>query len=53
MHAPIYQPRDPENTVVFYMLQQYWNTWRERVEAGGGEVPLYVKNEVEAVLRGC
>ena len=49
MHAPVYQPRDPENTLVFYVLQQYWNTWCERVEEGGGAVATYVKNEVEAV----
>ena len=44
-HLPpgIYQPRHPENTVLYQVFQEYLETWITQTQEEGGYVRRYVK----------
>ena len=43
-HSPgIYQPRHPENTVLYRVFQGYLETWITQTQEEGGYVPSHVQ----------
>ena len=47
-----YVPRRPEDTTLYQVVQENWETFREGAEANGGQLPHYVRREFESYL-GC
>ena len=45
-----YERRQPEQTLLYRLVEQYWPQFRERVEQAGG-LPKFVVDEFEAYLR--
>ena len=55
-HAPaegaaIYQRRLPETTLLYRTVQGHWLDFLAEIEAGGGELPAFVRDEFAAYLR--
>lgn len=41
----IYQPRHPENTVLYQVFQEYLETWITQIQEEGGYVPSHVEKD--------
>ena len=55
-HAPAhrragYDRHQPETTLLYRTLQAYWLEFLGDIEAGGGELPAFVRDEFEAYFR--
>ena len=48
--APVYRPCRPEETVLYRVLQEHLETFIERTESGGRELPAFVKKELRGYL---
>lgn len=46
-----YERRQPETTVLYKTLQAHWLEFLAEIEAEGGELPAFVKDELEAYFR--
>ena len=46
-----YERHRPESTLLYRTVQEHWSTFLANLEAGGGELPAFVLDEVEAYLR--
>ena len=46
----IYQPRHPENTVLFQVFQEYLETWITQTQEEGGYVPSHVEKDFRKYL---
>ena len=52
-HAPArgaaaYQRHGPETTLLYRTLQEHWLDFLAEIEAGGGELPAFVRDEFAA-----
>ena len=51
-HSPtIYQPRHPENTVLYQILQEDLETWITQTQENGGYVPSHVEKDFREYLK--
>jgi hypothetical protein len=51
-HSPgIYQPRHPENTVLYQILQEDLETWIKQTQENGGFVSSHVEKDFRADLK--
>jgi hypothetical protein len=55
-HAPargavVYTRRQPETTLLYQTLQAHWLGFRAAIETDGGELPAFVRDELEACFR--
>lgn len=48
--APLYGPRRPESTALYRLLQEHLETFIERTETAGRELPDFVKAELRSFL---
>ena len=46
-----YERHRPEETLLYRILQEHWSGFLADVEIGGGELPAFVLDEVDAYLR--
>lgn len=46
-----YERRQPETTLLYRTLQQHWLQFLAEIEGEGGELPAFVKDEIDAYLR--
>ena len=46
-----YARRQPETTLLYKTLQAHWLEFLAEIEAEGGELPAFVKDEFEAYFR--
>ena len=46
-----YERHCPETTLLYRTIQEHWATFVADLEAGGGELPAFVLDELEAYLR--
>ena len=49
--AVAYARRQPETTLLYKTLQAHWLGFRAAIEADGGELPAFVRDEFEAYFR--
>ena len=51
-HALVeYARREPEKTLLYQTVQAHWLQFLADIEAEGGELPAFVKDELDAYLR--
>ncbi len=48
--GPVYGPRAPQTTVLYRVIQEHLETFIERSESGGRELPAFVKREFRRYL---
>jgi hypothetical protein len=46
-----YERRQPETTLLYKTLQEHWLGFLAEIEAEGGELPAFVKDEFAAYFR--
>jgi hypothetical protein len=46
-----YSRRQPETTLLYRTLQEHWLGFLGEIEAGGGELPAFVRDEFRAYFR--
>jgi hypothetical protein len=49
--AHTYERREPETTLLYQTVQTHWRQFLADIEAEGGELPAFVRDEFEAYLR--
>ncbi len=50
LSGPAYAPRRARETVLYGVLEEHLETFIERTESGGRELPGFVKKELRAFL---